>query len=73
MLKAVIFLDLENLSRNGGRGYRHRVIRRMVEAQRAMILRAIADVANGVSSVDAWIGRTLWTPVPAKGRAIQLA
>jgi hypothetical protein len=40
MLKAGIFFDLENLSWTGGRGCRYGVIRKLVEAQRAMILRA---------------------------------
>lgn len=45
MLKAGIFLDVENLSRTGGRGFRYDTIRRLVEAQGATILRANAYLA----------------------------
>ena len=33
MLKGAVFLDLENLTRNGGWGMRYPVIRKLVEAQ----------------------------------------
>jgi len=45
MLKAGIFIDSENLHRNGGRNLRYDVIRKLVEAQGATILRANAYVA----------------------------
>jgi uncharacterized LabA/DUF88 family protein len=45
MLKAGIFIDSENLSRNGGKNLRYEAIRRLVEAQGATILRANAYVA----------------------------
>ena len=53
MLKAGIFLDLENLSRTGGRGCRYGVIRKLVEAQRAMILRANTYLAIDVAREEA--------------------
>jgi hypothetical protein len=49
MLKAGIFLDLENLSRTGGRGCRYGVVRKLVEARRAMILRANTYLAIDVA------------------------
>lgn len=45
MLKAGIFIDSENLSRNGGRKFRYDVIRKLVEAQGATVLRANAYLA----------------------------
>ncbi len=45
MLKAGIFIDSENLSYNGGRNMRYDVVRKLVEAQGATILRANAYVA----------------------------
>jgi uncharacterized LabA/DUF88 family protein/cold shock CspA family protein len=45
MLKAGIYLDIENLVRNGGRGMRFHVIRNLVEAQGATVLRACAYLA----------------------------
>lgn len=45
MLKAGIFLDVENLSRNGGWGMRYDVLRELVEAQGAIVLRANAYLA----------------------------
>jgi len=42
MLKAGIFLDIGNLSRNGGWGMRYPVVRQLVEAQGATVLRANA-------------------------------
>ena len=45
MLKAGIYLDIENLVRNGGRGMRFHVIRDLVEAQGATVLRACAYLA----------------------------
>jgi hypothetical protein len=53
MLKAGIFLDLENLARTGGRGCRYGVIRKLVEAQRAMILRANTYLAIDVAREEA--------------------
>jgi hypothetical protein len=53
MLKAGIFLDLENLSRTGGRGCRYGVIRKLVEAQRAMILRANTYLAIDIAREEA--------------------
>ena len=40
MLKAGIFLDIENLVRCGGWGIRYGVVRRLAEAQGATVLRA---------------------------------
>ncbi len=40
MLKAGIFLDIENLSRNGGWGIRYDVVKNLVAAQGAVVLRA---------------------------------
>ena len=45
MPKAGIFLDIENLVRCGGWGIRYRVVRELVEAQKATILRANAYMA----------------------------
>lgn len=45
MLKAGIFLDIENLSRNGGWGMRYDSIKSLVEAQGATVLRANAYLA----------------------------
>jgi len=45
LLKAGIFLDMENLGRNGGRGCRYGLIRELVEAQSAVVLRANAYLA----------------------------
>ena len=45
MLKAGIFLDLENLTRNGGWGIRYDVIRDLVAAQGTTVLRANAYMA----------------------------
>jgi hypothetical protein len=53
MLMAGIFLDLENLSRTGGRGCRYGVIRELVEAQRPMILRANTYLAIDVAREEA--------------------
>lgn len=45
MLKAGIFLDMENLWRNGGWGIRYDVVRQMVEKQGSTVLRANAYMA----------------------------
>jgi len=45
MLKGGIFLDMENLMRNGGWGIRYDVVREFVEAQGATVLRANAYMA----------------------------
>ena len=45
MLKAGIFLDMENLNRNGGWGMRLDAIKELVEAQGTTILRANAYIA----------------------------
>lgn len=45
MLKAGIFLDIENLSRNGGWGMRFDVIKALAKAQGAAVLRANAYMA----------------------------
>ena len=45
MLKAGIFLDMDNLMRNGGWGLRYDVIRALVEAQGTTVLRANAYMA----------------------------
>jgi uncharacterized LabA/DUF88 family protein/cold shock CspA family protein len=45
MIKAGIFLDIENLSRNGGWGMRYQVVKQLVEAQGAIVLRANAYIA----------------------------
>lgn len=45
MLKAGIFLDMENLMRNGGWGIRYDVIKNLAEAQGAVVLRANAYMA----------------------------
>jgi uncharacterized LabA/DUF88 family protein/cold shock CspA family protein len=45
MLKAGIFLDVENLSRNGGWGIQYNVIRELIKAQGATVLRANAYMA----------------------------
>lgn len=45
MLKAGVFLDSENLVRNGGKNLRYDVVRKLVEAQNATILRANAYLA----------------------------
>jgi uncharacterized LabA/DUF88 family protein len=45
MLKAGIFLDIENLIRNGGRGLRYDVLKYFVAAQGVTIVRANAYVA----------------------------
>lgn len=45
MLKAGIFLDMENLIRNGGYGMRFRAVKDLVEAQGAEVLRANAYLA----------------------------
>jgi uncharacterized LabA/DUF88 family protein len=45
MLKGAVFLDLENLTRNGGWGMRYPVIRSLVEAQNVTLLRANAYLA----------------------------
>jgi uncharacterized LabA/DUF88 family protein len=45
MLKAGIFLDVENIVRCGGWGIRYRVVRELVEAQGAIVLRANAYMA----------------------------
>ena len=46
MLKAGVFLDVENLSRNGGWGMRYNVILDLARAQEAMVLRANAYLAS---------------------------
>lgn len=48
MLKAGIFLDVENLTRNGGYGMRFRRVRELAEAQEATVLRANAYLAVDV-------------------------
>lgn len=48
MLKAGIFLDIENLTRNGGWGMRFNLVRQMVEAQDTTVLRANAYLAVDV-------------------------
>lgn len=48
MLKAGIFLDIENLSRNGGWGIRYEVIKDLVQAQGPTVLRANAYLAIDV-------------------------
>ena len=45
MIKAGIFLDIENLSRNGGWGIQYDVIKDLVTAQDAVVLRANAYLA----------------------------
>ena len=45
MLKAGIFLDVENLTRNGGWGIRYEVIKELAEAQGTTVLRANAYLA----------------------------
>ncbi|WP_028883238.1 NYN domain-containing protein [Teredinibacter turnerae] len=45
MLKAGIFLDMENLNMNGGWGIRFDVIRKLVEAQGTTVLRANVYIA----------------------------
>jgi uncharacterized LabA/DUF88 family protein/cold shock CspA family protein len=45
VLKAGIFLDVENLSRNGGWGMRYDVLRELVQAQGAIVVRANAYLA----------------------------
>lgn len=45
MLKAGIFLDVENLSRNGGWGIQYNVIKEIVQAQQAIVVRANAYMA----------------------------
>lgn len=45
MLKAGIFLDVDNLVRNGGWGMRFRAVRELVEAQGATVVRANAYMA----------------------------
>lgn len=45
MLNAGIFLDIENLIRNGGRGLRYDVLKQFVAAQGAAIVGANAYVA----------------------------
>ncbi len=45
VLKAGIFLDIENLSRNGGWGLRYDVIKKLVEAQDCIVVRANAYLA----------------------------
>lgn len=46
MLKAGIFLDVENFRRNGGYGIRFEVIRKLMEAQGCTIVRANAYLAQ---------------------------
>ena len=48
MLKGGIFLDVENLTRNGGYGMRFRAVKELVEAQGITILRANAYMAHDV-------------------------
>ncbi len=48
MLKAGIFLDMENLSRCGGWGVRYNAVKNLVEAQGATVLRANAYMAIDV-------------------------
>lgn len=47
MLKAGIFVDVENLSRNGGWGMQYRILRQLVEANGGAVVRA-----NAYLSVD---------------------
>lgn len=46
MIKAGIFLDVENLTRNGGYGMRFRAVKELVEAQGGTVLRANAYMAR---------------------------
>lgn len=48
MLKAGIFLDVENLTRNGGYGMRFPAVKDLVEAQGGTVLRANAYMARDV-------------------------
>jgi len=48
MLKAGIFLDMENLSRNGGWGMQYNVIKDLVRAQDTVVVRANAYLAIDV-------------------------
>jgi uncharacterized LabA/DUF88 family protein/cold shock CspA family protein len=48
MLKGGIFLDVENLTRNGGYGMRFRAVKHLVEAQGVTVLRANAYMAHDV-------------------------
>lgn len=52
MLKAGIFLDVENLTRNGGYGMRFRAVKELVEAQGGTVLRANAYMARDVERED---------------------
>ena len=45
LLKAGIFLDMENLNRCGGHGIQFRQIKALVEAQQAVVVRANAYMA----------------------------
>jgi uncharacterized LabA/DUF88 family protein/cold shock CspA family protein len=49
MLKGGIFLDVENLTRNGGYGMRFRAVKELVEAQGVTVLRANAYMAHDVT------------------------
>ena len=53
MLKVGIFLDVEIVSRTGGRDYRFGVIRKLVEARREVILRVNTYLANDGACEDA--------------------
>jgi uncharacterized LabA/DUF88 family protein/cold shock CspA family protein len=48
MLKGGIFLDVENLTRNGGYGMRFRAVKNLVEAQGVTVLRANAYMAYDI-------------------------
>lgn len=52
MLKGGIFLDMENLNRNGGYGLRYRRVKDLVEAQGAVVLRANAYMAVDTERED---------------------
>ena len=53
MLKAGIFLDVENLTRNGGYGMRFPVVKKLVEAQGGTVLRANAYMARDLQREEA--------------------
>ena len=49
MLRGGIFLDMENLMRNGGWGIRYDVVREFAEAQGVTVLRANAYMAIDIA------------------------